>query len=54
MSIMLKSSADISVHKLAMEVRSNIVIDVAFLFFDFLGLISENCILVPSLGEGIG
>jgi hypothetical protein len=40
-------------HELAVEVRTNIIVNIALLFLDLLRLVTENCIFVPSFRQGI-
>ena len=48
------SPAYVSVHELAMEVRSHVIVYVTLLLLHFAGLVAEDGVLVPSLGQRVG
>lgn len=41
-------------HELAVKVRPHVVVHVALLFLHLPGLVTENCVLVPSLAQRVG
>jgi hypothetical protein len=54
MQMMSISATNEPVHELAMEVRAHVVVDKTFLFLDLLGLVAEDSVFVPALGERVG
>jgi hypothetical protein len=48
------SSHHILINELPMELRPHIIIHVALLLLDPLGLVLEDCVFVPALGQAVG
>lgn len=47
------SPAYVSMHELAMEVRSHVIVYVTLLLLDLPGLVTEDCVFVPSFAQRV-